>query len=100
MNILELKFDSMDLGQEVTIRQYFYELMKSLWEEKEVFSGKRPFGNSGWEYELMACLISNKLIVGELDEDGYVSECDKGKFDSFVMENIINPLFNENNLNK
>lgn len=40
-----------------TIRDYFKELLSKLWEEGECFSGKRPLGNSGWEYHLWDTLI-------------------------------------------
>jgi len=36
-----------------TVRQYFKELLCSLLIEEESFSGKRPFGNSGWQYDFM-----------------------------------------------
>jgi len=39
-----------------TIRDYLKVLLSTLWEEGESFSGKRPFGNSGWEYELLDTL--------------------------------------------
>jgi hypothetical protein len=44
---LELRFDS-DAGDNITIRDYLRILLETLWEEGEGFSGKRPFGNSGW----------------------------------------------------
>jgi len=46
---LELRFDS-DAGDNLTIRDYFYTLLTAVWNEGESFSGKRPFGNGGWEY--------------------------------------------------
>lgn len=36
-----------------TVRQYFKELLIALLIEEEGFSGKRPFGNSGWQYDFM-----------------------------------------------
>lgn len=35
-----------------TVKEYLKKLLETLWEEGEGFSGKRPFGNSGWEVEL------------------------------------------------
>jgi hypothetical protein len=35
-----------------TIKQYLKKLLEMLWERGEGFSGKRPFRNSGWEYDL------------------------------------------------
>ncbi len=56
-----------------TIHEYLRKLMMTLWSEKECFSGKRPFGNSGWEYALYRTLIVGRLVDGQLDENGYVT---------------------------
>lgn len=50
--ILSFRFNSMDHG-EIAVREFLYLLLKTLWDEGEGFSGKRPFGNSGWEYGLL-----------------------------------------------
>lgn len=76
--ILNLKFYCGDHDRILTIREYFVELLRSLWNEGEGFSAKRPFGNSGWERNLYKPLIANKLIKGKLDsEDGYILEVDE-----------------------
>lgn len=36
-----------------TVRDYLKELLLTVLIEEESFSGKRPFGNSGWQYELL-----------------------------------------------
>lgn len=92
-NILELKFESGDLQKEVSIRQFFFELMKELWIEQEGFSGKRPFGNSGWDGDLIVCLIKNDLVKGKLDEDGYIEDYNSKEVSDFVLKNILMPLF-------
>lgn len=66
---LDTLFDSMDLGS-VTVRDYLKDLLLTLLEQGESFSGKRPWGNSGWERELAGPLIRAGVITGELDEDG------------------------------
>jgi hypothetical protein len=66
---LDVRFDS-DAGKDITIREYFRELLITLWEEKEGFSGKRPFGNSGWEYEVHVALAKAGFVdLGEWDEE-------------------------------
>ena len=40
------------------------------------FNGKRPFGNSGWKYNVYAPLTKAGLISGSLDDDGYVESLD------------------------
>lgn len=64
-----------DVGK-VTIKDYMKALLVELWTEEEGFSGKRPFGNSGWSYSIYSELVRNGLVEGKLDEDGYVEEMD------------------------
>lgn len=58
------------LGGATTVRGFLVALLDRLWEDGETFSGKRPFGDSGWEYQLIAPLVSAGLITGTLDEYG------------------------------
>lgn len=59
-----------------TIRGYFKALLKELWREGEGFSGKRPFGNSGWESELYLPLVKGGFVKGVIDSHGYLTSCD------------------------
>lgn len=87
--ILELKFFSNDLDVELTIKEYLKKLLYKVWEEAECFSGKRPFGNSGWQYEMAKCLIVKKVISGELDEDDeYVEDVNFKDVDKVMLECI------------
>lgn len=86
-DILRLTFQSEDLGGIVTVGEFFSELLKTLWIEGEGFSGKRPFGNSGWDGDLIKCLITHKVIKGVIDEDGYIE-----KYNNKDVDNIIIPL--------
>lgn len=84
---LESKFTSRDLEKDLTFRQYFTTLLMTLWEEGEGFSGKRPFGNSGWEYDLFIGLCQAGLIKHEVDmEDTEYPEYyyDSGEAHAFV----------------
>jgi len=74
--ILALEFESMDLSRKLTIKDYLKELLITLWKEGECFSGKRPFGNSSWQYEMYHALVKHGVLVGKLDEDGYLEEYD------------------------
>lgn len=66
---LDVRFDS-DAGAQLTVREYFKELLTELWTEKEGFSGKRPFGNSCWEYEVHTALAKEGFVdLGEWDEE-------------------------------
>jgi hypothetical protein len=93
MEVLDLKFYSNDLYKDVTIREYFYCIMKSLWEQQEYFSGKRPLGNSDWDGDLIKCLIQNKLIKGKIDKDGYIDKYSYKELNNFVIDKIFKPLF-------
>lgn len=50
INILDILMGENDAGA-LTVRDYLKALLRRLWLEQEGFSGKRPFGNSGWEDE-------------------------------------------------
>lgn len=63
---------SSDAGDDITVRDYLRTLLTTLWSEGEGFSGKRPFGNSGWEHDIYKPLIAGGFIPGELDDEGYI----------------------------
>src|SRR5689334_2072025 len=69
--ILDLPLPPNDSGAD-TVRGYLIALLAAVWTEGEGFSGKRPFGNSGWEDDLYAALVRAGMIEGELDPDGYL----------------------------
>lgn len=70
------------------VGEYLSKLLLTLWDEEDCFSGKRPFGNSGWKYEIYTALVSAGVVSGELDEDGYLKEFDKTEADGIVREII------------
>lgn len=72
-----------------TIGDYLKKLLLTLWDEEEGFSAKRPFGNSGWQYEIYSALISAKLVEGSLDECGYVEDVDYRVADCIIRQTII-----------
>mgnify|MGYP003553736075 FL=1 len=84
---LEHRFNS-DAGNALTVRDYLHALLSKLWAEGEGFSGKRPFGNSGWEYEMYKPLIAGGFIKGKLDADGYVEDFDKDEAEPYVFDLI------------
>ena len=61
MNVLDVPMGEND-AEAATVRDYLKDLLSTLWREEEGFSGKRPFGNSGWKYELYAALTAAGLI--------------------------------------
>lgn len=87
MNILDLEMPENDANA-ATIRGYLKALLYALWEEGEGFSGKRPFGNSGWEFELYRALIKGGAVAGELDEYGCVDFVDTKEANHLIFEAI------------
>lgn len=76
-----------------TIGQYLARLSQQVISEVEGFSGKRPFGNSGWQLDIVHALVLNKFIDGELDEDGYVTDYSYTEFTA-AMKTVYDLLFN------
>lgn len=90
--ILKLKFYSNDLHKELSIGEYLITLLRTLWLDKDGFSGKRPFGTSNWENELYKALILHELIDGHLDDDGYIDYiADKKDADKLILR-LINHI--------
>jgi hypothetical protein len=88
LSALDIRFDS-DAGNNITVRDYLRSLLETLWYEKDGFSGKRPFGNSGWHYELISPLIKHGYLKGELDEDDCVNSYDSKEANAFVKQLIL-----------
>jgi len=57
-----------------TIGEYLYSLLGAVLRERERFSGKRPFGNSDWDGQLMVALHKAGRINLTLDEYGYIED--------------------------
>lgn len=84
---LDTKFMCHDLGEEIAVRDYLKRLLHTLFEQGEGFSGKRPFGNSGWENDLAVPMIVGGFIAGEID-DGYGELADQDAFDALIHKLI------------
>lgn len=74
-HVLSHEYDGWDLEQ-CSIRHYLITLAEKVWEEGEGFSGKRPFGNSGWQHEVLEALADGGFIDATYDEDDYCVEID------------------------
>ena len=61
--------DTNDAGA-FTVRGYMVELARTVWCDGECFSGKRPFGDSGWENEVYDALVRAELVPGTINEEG------------------------------
>lgn len=87
MNVLDIEMQENDSGAN-TIRGYLKALLWTLFNEGEGFSGKRPFGNSSWEYDLYIALVAAKAVDGTLTEDGYIDTVDYKEANKLIFEAI------------
>jgi hypothetical protein len=74
-----------------TIREYMKTLLRKVIREGESFSGKRPFGNSGWKSEMFFPLVKAGVIDGALDEDGYLNGCNNAAA-TVILLNAVKDL--------
>jgi hypothetical protein len=74
--ILNLPMDPGNDARAATIRDYLVNLLTTIWREGEDFSGKRPFGNSGWDGELIKPLVKAGVIPGKIERHGYLDDWD------------------------
>ena len=65
--LLDMPLPQNDSGA-TTVRGYLKALLAELWREEEGFSGKRPFGNSGWQHDIYGPMAKAGLVAG--DEEG------------------------------
>lgn len=82
--LLALPLEENDAGA-ATVGQYLIILAHKVWSEGEGFSGKRPFGNSGWHCDLWKTFIKHDVVRGEIDEEGDVASIDDWSFDSAMI---------------
>ena len=68
---------------EATIGGYLAALLEMVWEEGEGFDGKRPFGNSGWEWDLHRPLAEANLVPSTRSKYGEI-DVDHGDVDRLV----------------
>ena len=85
--VLDLDLGDNDSGER-TVRGYLLRLLHDVWTEGEGFDGKRPFGNSSWDYDIKVPMLKAGLVNGSLDEDGYVDEIDDAQADALVLAAI------------
>lgn len=71
-----------------TIGDYLGRMLLKVWDDGECFSGKRPFGNSGWQYDLFIPLIRAGAVEGKLDSDGYIEDVQDAAAEKLIREAI------------
>lgn len=86
-DILDVEMQPNDANAK-TIRGYLKALVQVVWEQEEGFSGKRPFGNSGWQYDLALALVRAGKVEGKIDSNGCLIECDDAAVNEAIHEAI------------
>lgn len=85
--VLALPMQENDAGA-ATIHDYLITLLALLWNEKEGFDGKKPFGNSDWDGEVVETLVRAGLVAGTVNEDGDTDDWDWDAADELVATAI------------
>lgn len=93
--VLDCPMQENDSGAN-TIKGYLKALLLTLWKEDEGFSGKRPFGNSGWQNDVALALVKGKLVRGAIYvemEDGEIlweelSDADYAAMNKLILQAI------------
>lgn len=84
--VLDLPLQTNDQAAD-TIGGYLTALLSALWAQGEGFSGKRPFGESGWQSALYRSLVLGGLVDGTIDEYG-LSGVDADVADRMILDAI------------
>jgi len=85
---LDLPVETDDIDGPMNIRQYLVTLLATLWVEKDGFSGKRPFGNSGWHWDLYNALATAGIVHSEVDMDGEIININREAAEKIVIAMI------------
>jgi hypothetical protein len=86
--VLDLPLGDND-ADAATVRDYLIALVRQVWVENEDFSGKRPFGNSDWQYDLYVPIMRAGLVNGSIDIWNELGEdFDKPAADALILAAI------------
>ncbi len=72
----------------ITLREYFKLMLKTLWEKGEMFSGKRPFGQSNWKSEVYEAIGRAGFLSFDFDPENLVMIADKQKANALIIDAI------------
>lgn len=81
--VLDALIDCPRCKRPIPLREYFQMVFSKLWDDNE-FDSKRPFGNSGWRYDVYRALIVAGLLGGVIDDEGYIDQLDEKEGDTLV----------------
>ena len=72
-----------------TVGEYLVALLCKVWQEEQGFSGKRPFGNSSWQWEVYESLGDAGLIEVTYDEWEEPNLADRRAVDRLIERAIL-----------
>jgi hypothetical protein len=78
---------------DISIRGYLHKLLNELWEKQDGFRGKKPFGNSGWNLDLIYSLIACGYIPGVYSEEWDGSRIDDPREADRLVKELIQYIF-------
>lgn len=89
-DVLHCPMDPGNDARAKTVGEFLGVLLCTLWEENEQFSGKRPLGNSDWQWQVYEAMVKNGLIAGILYE-GHLEDFsyeEEEKADDLILQAI------------
>lgn len=85
--VLDLPLPTNDAGA-ATVRDYLIGLLALVWEHEQGFNGKRPFGNSGWQYDIYVPLVRAGILPGTFNEYDELNAFDHREADKLILAAI------------
>lgn len=68
-----------------TVKEYLGLLLSTLWLLGDLFSAKRPFGNSDWQWKIYESLAKAGIIPAVWDEEGYLEDINRYAADELIL---------------
>ena len=87
-SILNLHMAHDNQANVATVRDYLKAILIEVWDKGESFSGKRVFGNSGWEYDLYYVLVKAGYVDGYINTFGEVEEANFDHANRLIFDAI------------
>jgi hypothetical protein len=84
-------------GRQTTLRKEIWKLGTDVWKRQQGFSGKRPYGDSGYYHNVVRGLVEKRLVPGVMKNEG--TDDDPwwyADFDWKEVDGIIHPLLDDN----
>lgn len=88
---IPVEFDYFGKKRCLSLREYLRLMLSELWQRHSDFDGKRPYGFSGWKFDVYKAMILGGFLEGTLDADGFVqtlSKEDREQADIMIWEEI------------